>query len=382
MNYGKIIQRCCLGLLILILFSQTVQVQWLLRQLIGEHVQHGKVETSPTLLAAAKPSDSDIEAAENVRKALTDTERVAQRKEKEATTVLELDEIYDSFDLNAHQKPQEDEQTNAVPPEFDESTPQVIVETRLLSVVPSTIAPEGFTAEQGWRLFPSAQDQKKPVRKLLADVMPENSPPLAAGVFYCIEHHTPGLFRFLDDSQFSVLLAECQSNSRSNVLQAPKVTMFSGQPGTIKDSTEQIFGGSNSVINSEANAYVNRTSEGLFLDLLPIVLDDGSVQMERFTLQFRGVIDQKIFAFVYGEELPAVVFPKIESRIFHLPVTIPKGKTLLVVIPLEIRTEEDDSSDYFGLPPLQREIKEKSVFCLAVTTHVIMDTSNNIQNRP
>ena len=375
MNYGKIIQRCCLGLLILILFSQTVQVQWLLRQLIGEHVQYEKAETSSSLLAAAKPSDSDIEAAENVRKALTDTERVAQRKEKEAKEVtdvfLELNKIYDSFDLNAHQKPQEDEQTNAVPPEFDESTPQVVVETRLLFGVPSIIAPEGFTAEQGWRLFPSAQDQKEPVRQRLADLTPEDSPPLAAGVFYCIEHHTPGLFRFLDDSQFSVILGECQSNSRNNLLQAPKVTMFSGQPGTINNMSEQFFGGSNSVINSEANAYSDRISQGLFLDMLPIVLDDDSVQMERFTLQFRGVIDQKIFAFVHGEELPAVVFPKIESRIFHLPVTIPKGKTLLVVIPLEIRNEEDGSPDYFGLPPLQREIKEKSVFCLAINARVL-----------
>ena len=372
MNRGKIAQWCGLGVLFLILFSQTVQVQWILRQIVGSRTVYEKIEVSPTSAAANKPSSSDIEAAENARKALIDTERVEKRKAEQAASTPHVVTL-DLSDPSLLQKPQTIVIPSAMPPEFDESTPQVVVETRLLRCEPSKIAPNGFLAEQGWRFIPPAMDQKEPVRPRLADLTLEESPHLAAGVFQCDEYYLPALFRFFDDSQFGVILSECQSDSRANVLQAPKVTMISGQPGTVFDTTESFTVSVNSVVDPDANTYMDRYDQGTLLNLLPEVQDDGSVQMKRFTFQFRSVISHETFELVPGEEEPVLVCPKIKSWIFHFPVTIPRGKTLVVAMPYENRIENETPDDYFGLPPMQKRKIKGNVLCLAVSADVITE---------
>ena len=101
----------------------------------------------------------------------------------------------------------------------------------------------------------------------------------------------PVLMSVLNESKAQELLAQIQANAKSNILAAPKITMFNGQEGKIYTGSERPFVVSVQEIKGEvSNAYqpiIRTIAEGLELIVKPVVRNEepttvaleGSVRM-------------------------------------------------------------------------------------------------------
>lgn len=329
-------------------YADTAQAQ-LLPQLFGtQRKQPPEPKVSPELVRALRPSESDMQAAKNVRDSLIDTER---------------------NDQNVDQRVKPIEYTFAMTesPEPDDVTPQVVVETRFIECPSRAIAPKGMLAEQGWVLLPVAYKQKSPAALRVKDLTDGENANLAAGVLNVTEQFTPTLIRFIDTEEFLSAMTHCQGDSRCHVLQAPKLTLLSGQQGKIRDTTDIAYGWT----NSRDDAVVEVMTAGTIVDVQPEVLEDGSVCMKEFQATFTQMIGEDKYPLDPDNEI-VLSLPRLYTRKFNLPATIPAGKTLLVALPQS--------------PTLQEEPRQKTrsikldTLCLAVTCHVI--TSETVAESP
>ncbi|MEN6558251.1 MAG: M56 family metallopeptidase, partial [Thermoguttaceae bacterium] len=106
---------------------------------------------------------------------------------------------------------------------------------------------------------------------------------------WVIEKDSPVRFRILNEEDGEKLINRCQSDARSNVLQAPKVTVFSGQPAYVSDmSKTPFFVG---VIPSGANAQqpqIRHVTEGTSLQLRAVAEKSGAIHLD-FAAAFSNV---------------------------------------------------------------------------------------------
>jgi hypothetical protein len=181
---------------------------------------------------------------------------------------------------------------------------------------------------------------------------------MAAGAMNVTEQCTPTLIRFIDTKELATILGACIGDSRSHILQAPKLTTFSDQPGYLCDTTDRAYGWS----NSKDHANIEVFQEGMTVKCHPEVLEDGSIRMKELHAGFSRIIGQERYALDPNGETVLEV-PKLQTRKFNLPVTIPAGKTLLVALPQPFGGVETEA------PKGKRN--RVDTLCLAVTCYVL-----------
>jgi len=353
------------GLVFLCAGSVLAQI---LPRLFGNKIQ--PVPTlPPDLVQALRPSESDLEAAIHARNALIDAERAAQYAP--VTTIThnfgitpEQPKMPETHVLSQEQLGQFRKEFFESPPRpipcDDDSLPQVGVVMRFIECSSQMIAPEGMLAGQGWVLLPLAQEQKAPAAIRVRDLLDADNTPMAAGAINVTEQYSPTLMRFIDTEKLSALLDVCMSDSRSHVLMPPKMTMISGQSGRIYDMSDIPFTRS----NAKDNATVEIMQEGVTVKLHPEALEDGSVRMKELHATFARVFGKERYSLDANGETVLEV-PRLHTRKFNLPVTIPAGKTLLVVLPQPF----DGGWTQEG-PKGSRVNHNPDTLCLAVTCHV------------
>jgi hypothetical protein len=83
----------------------------------------------------------------------------------------------------------------------------------------------------------------------------------------------------LDDAQVRMLLATAQSDSRTNVMQAPKLTVFNGQKATLNLAENQVFvTGAEMVSHGDhktPHLHTKNVGTGLQVNVLPVVAPDN-----------------------------------------------------------------------------------------------------------
>ena len=88
----------------------------------------------------------------------------------------------------------------------------------------------------------------------------------------------------MDKEQGEKLINRCMADKRSNMLQAPKVTVFNGQTALVSDTSKSPFVvGVKPVVGAFATAYqpqIRVVSEGTKLQLRPVVERSGAIRLD------------------------------------------------------------------------------------------------------
>ena len=326
-----------MGVLLILLCANTAQAQ-ILPRLFNTNSKKTPPTISPEVARAFRPSEGDLEAAKNLRKSLIDTERAEKRTETQPVGI----------------RPEEHHL------HFGNSTPQVAVEVRFIECTSQTIAPKGMLPEHGWVMLPITQKQKAPAALRVNDFVQAEGTHLGTGALSVTEQYTPTLIRFIDTEDFATVCRLAQGDSRSNLMQAPKITMFSGQSGRISDVTDRYYAWLNS--RNEKDADIEILRDGILLHCLVEVAEDGSVNMKELQTTITQIIGEEHYPLDPDNDI-VLTIPKLQTQKFNLSATIPAGKTLLVAIPHACRLSEE----------MRQKSKEDkpNTLCLAVTCQVI-----------
>lgn len=107
------------------------------------------------------------------------------------------------------------------------------------------------------------------------------------------EKNPPVRFRIMNKDQGEKLIERCQNNARSNILQAPKVTVFNGQTACVSDIAQRPFVvGVAPVEGQEATGtrqpQTRVVSEGTMLQLRPIADQLGTIHLD-FAATFSSI---------------------------------------------------------------------------------------------
>lgn len=178
-------------------------------------------------------------------------------------------------------------------------------------------------------------DENQPLDPLSA--MPKWAPPGVASsqathAHVAIEQDVPVLFDVIDSTSSAALVDRLSGHRRINVLQAPRLAMYSGQSASVADVTQTPFVvGVREVGDPLAVALkpqIRIVRSGLWLHARPVVRDDVVHLDFEFTLA--GIKD------VESQQVPTkagpteVQIPVVAHARFQSSVELPLGKTLLV----------------------------------------------------
>lgn len=226
---------------------------------------------------------------------------------------------------------------------------QVAVEVRIVSG--PVVAPN--SAASNWRLIgdsasTSGSDEQPPVAR-------------GAGTFSraatVVESHLPALLGIIDDSAVQEFLNAAQDDSRSNVMQAPKVTLFNGQHARIEDSVQRpyVVG----VKPTESGGYepqIRVFTEGTSIRLRPEVQRDGQVQLD-LALSLSDIRDVQTATFPLGpgKEPVSVQVPEVATTRIETSAELRVGQTLAISIPAAAKSSKSPSS------------KKRQPLCVLVT---------------
>lgn len=265
-----------------------------------------------------------------------------------------------------------------------DAIPQITIECRFLTVAPESIAPKGFTQENGWQFV--AKPDKNSDSPLRCNDWLE-SRPQTIGSVQISETYTPTLYRFIDEIEIPALYEHCFNDVDSNLLQAPKITMFNEQMGSIVDVSERsYFIG----ITNEGNPEFQLLGEGIQLTLSPKLLDDDSIQLQRCSFSLKKVEKVENFPLIPGEDESGektLQIPKITTFCVEMPITVPKGQSVLLAVPgtvteVEKPLQESDMKTlyrgvlaHFGLRPLKEAAPQrKKLMNYVIITPRVVET--------
>jgi hypothetical protein len=152
-----------------------------------------------------------------------------------------------------------------------------------------------------------------------------------------VERSLPAMLALIGEERARPLLEEAQSDSRTNVLQAPKVTLFNGQSARIEDSVQRPFVVGVVPGKGDKTAHKPRiavVSEGMTIDLRPVARKDGSIELD-FGLELAQIRDVETAEFPIGpgKKPIKVQVPEIHTWLLNTTVEMKAEQTLVLSIP-------------------------------------------------
>jgi hypothetical protein len=199
---------------------------------------------------------------------------------------------------------------------------QICVETRFIS------GPEDIASALGisWRYLEAFSDEADEVAP--AGVKP-GMPVVRAKA--AVEDYLPIAVVSLHEQQAHALVQTAQNNQRTNLLQAPKVTLFNGQRAMVLDQTQTPFVvGIQDTLSGAQDPKIAVIDEGTKLSLRTILSPDAAtVQLEaRIELsEIKGV--GKVATIVHGETT-TIQIPRVKRCRIDVSSEIPDGQSLLI----------------------------------------------------
>jgi beta-lactamase regulating signal transducer with metallopeptidase domain/type II secretory pathway component GspD/PulD (secretin) len=146
---------------------------------------------------------------------------------------------------------------------------------------------------------------------------------------------------FLNDTQLQDLLKTIQSDPKSNLLSAPKVTTFSGQPAMIQVGSERqvLFPTNSGSEGDDRKPAVQVVTEGMTWELTPTVHTDGIISL-RLALQQQAVTDVNMLQDGDARfQFPIVSASQVKTMLRlepgrHVVLEFPdfRGKTVLGIV--------------------------------------------------
>lgn len=191
----------------------------------------------------------------------------------------------------------------------------------------------------------------------------EESPDFSISMESISFEYAPYTAFVVDEQQMGKLVRYFQSNNRTSITNAPKVTLFSGQSALISDESLTPFVyGVESIKGEYATALQPNIAvlpEGLKLDLQALTLGDKTVDLRcRLTL---SSIDGVTNARLPGEEV-TVQTPKATRRTVNVRCQLKRGETLLVA-PVAGQRSDGQKTYYYAISAeqiFQQDLEESN----------------------
>jgi len=160
---------------------------------------------------------------------------------------------------------------------------QLSIEVRILSV--PVIALDRVAAN--WKLIGATPDngsgELQPDQNSAGgpNAQDESVPNIRGRVESVIERQLPAILALLDDNEAGLVINASQGDSRTNILQAPKVTVFNGQSARIEDITQRPFVvGIKPSSGGGEQPQIRVVSEGTSIRLRPELKGEGKVLLD------------------------------------------------------------------------------------------------------
>ena len=212
---------------------------------------------------------------------------------------------------------------------------EVSVEVLILSGPTAVIAAKGID----WRMIGS-HEGKSPFAAEREEDMPQGA------VRSVIEKHVPALIALVDRKQADELLAAAQGHAKTNVIQAPKVTLFNGQSARIEDSVQRPFVVGVKPVAGDGAAALQPTvrvfSEGTTIRLRPVARKNGPVQLD-FDLMLSSIkgVDTAEFPAGGGREPITVQVPEVATTRLSTTAHMKDEQALVLSLPKTAGSKKD-----------------------------------------
>lgn len=153
-----------------------------------------------------------------------------------------------------------------------------------------------------------------------------------------VERHVPAMLALVEEKQAAELIAAVQADSRSNILCAPKVTLFNGQSARVEDVTKRPFVvGVTPVTGPGGSALqpkIRVVTEGTAIRLLPVAKEDGSIELD-FGLTLSSIRDVETAEFPTepGKDPITIQVPEVAATRLNATVEMIAEQTLVLSLP-------------------------------------------------
>lgn len=199
------------------------------------------------------------------------------------------------------------------------SQAQVSIEVRYLSISPKLLAEIGLKPD----LIVPATPEKSETPKFSEPIATDDDFPIqlisAATV---VETKIPVAVQSLTDAQLKRLIETAQGDRRTNIMFAPKVTLFDGQSGEVSDASERPF-----VVDIDRNrkTVIQSIAEGTQLAVRPRVKNQG-IALD-LQIQFSNIVDVQTTSKNPDQQIQV---PTVKATRIELSAMIGNGKSLVL----------------------------------------------------
>ncbi len=205
---------------------------------------------------------------------------------------------------------------------FDPSAPQIMIEVRFLSG-----PPEMFQRLHANDLIRRAPAPPKPELPSLSDTQLRagNGIQLVSATRVVEERQSVFVQRMGDKRVFDLIEA-AQKNQQTNILRAPKVTLFDGQKASIKDQMQRPFVVALQRNGAEFEPQIEAIPEGTSIDVRATT-KPGAVRMD-LAIQLSEIANVKTRP--AGPANTAIQVPRVAASRVALSALVKDGDTLVV----------------------------------------------------
>ena len=219
-----------------------------------------------------------------------------------------------------------------------EDAEKLQIEVRFISM-PSSHKP---LLADGWILSDAIVPESESVQSVkpgpkFRPVGPSDLEPIASGMRArtVVERRLAAVFQVLDDAAAKSLLDRAQEDKRTNLLQAPKTTVYNGQSVFVNDTSQSPFVvGVREVKGQFASAMtpqIQVVPEGTTVQMRPLLQENGTIRLEcRLTLSKIEEVNTKTFMGTTPDSGTTLQMPTVAKHQVDTAVEMPLGRTLVI----------------------------------------------------
>lgn len=192
------------------------------------------------------------------------------------------------------------------------------------------------------------------------------------------ESHTPVFVETLKDDAVRHIIQTVQKNERSNILFAPKVTLFNRQTADIRDTTSRPFVVGLQPSDEGHKKQIRTVDDGLQMVARCQVQPKNSVRID---FRARHSVVNEVGLLEAGPEKTIVQVPKTDAHDIQLAAQIPDGQTLVIWgVPHQIQARTEAGVPVIDkVPYVSRMFKstgtvvENQEFVIMLTPRILRD---------
>jgi beta-lactamase regulating signal transducer with metallopeptidase domain len=203
---------------------------------------------------------------------------------------------------------------------------QISLETRFTELSADIVARSNIT----WNALEA--DVAPPSRTQFESLSDSNEPLIQSSAI--VEEFIPVRVAVLTKAQETQFIGLAQSDARSNILCAPKVTVFNGQRATVSDIVQRPFViGLQKNENAELQPKIKVIDDGRKLTFRTVISDEGSEVNLKGLIELSQIVDVNLYTTQIAGKERTIQIPRVIRRSITVASSLKDEQTLLICIP-------------------------------------------------